>query len=93
MTIGKGVLIAGFCYIQSSEHGIARSIPIREQPHHLAAIIIEEEAWLAAHVAVLPGVTIGTGAVVGAHSVVTESLEPFSINAGIPARRIADRTD
>jgi acetyltransferase-like isoleucine patch superfamily enzyme len=48
---------------------------------------------LAAHVAVLPGVTIGMGAVVGAHSVVTHSLESFSINVGIPARQIAERTD
>jgi len=93
VTVGKGVLISGFCYIQSSGHGIARSIPIREQPHHRAAIVIGEEAWLAAHVAVLPGVTIGMGAVVGAHSVVTHSLESFSINVGIPARQIAERTD
>ena len=93
VTVGKGVLISGFCYMQSSGHGIVRSIPIREQPHHRAAIVIGEEAWLAAHVAVLPGVTIGMGAVVGAHSVVTKSLTPFSINAGVPAQQIGDRTD
>jgi acetyltransferase-like isoleucine patch superfamily enzyme len=40
---------------------------------------------------ILPGVTIGEGAVVGAGAVVTKDVEPFSIVAGNPARRIGER--
>lgn len=41
----------------------------------------------------LPGVTIGEGAVVGAGSVVTKDVEPFSVVAGNPARFLRSRTD
>ncbi len=37
---------------------------------------------------VLPGVTIGNGSIIGANSVVTEDVPPFSVAAGVPARRL-----
>ena len=54
-------------------------------------ITICDRAWLGPRVIVLPGCTIGEGAVVGAGSVVTKDIEPFSINAGIPAKKIGER--
>lgn len=54
-------------------------------------IIIYDRVWLGPRVIVLPGCTIGEGAVVGAGSVVTKDIEPFSINAGIPAKKIGER--
>jgi acetyltransferase-like isoleucine patch superfamily enzyme len=38
----------------------------------------------------LPGVEIGTGAIVGANAVVTKDVDPFAIVAGVPARKIGD---
>jgi len=54
-------------------------------------ITIFDRVWLGPRVIVLPGCTIGEGAVVGAGSVVTRDIEPFSINAGIPAKKIGER--
>ena len=54
-------------------------------------VIIGDRAWISCRVVILPGVTIGEGAVVAAGSVVTKSLDPFTINAGIPAKKIGDR--
>lgn len=50
------------------------------------AVCVEDHAWLGARVTLLPGVTVGRGAVVGAGSVVTEDAPPFSVVAGAPAR-------
>jgi len=54
-------------------------------------ITICDRVWLGPRVIVLPGCTIGEGAVVGAGSVVTKDIEPFSINAGVPAKKIGER--
>jgi acetyltransferase-like isoleucine patch superfamily enzyme len=54
-------------------------------------ITICDRAWLGPRVIVLPGCTIGEGAVVGAGAVVTKDIEPFSINVGIPAKKIGER--
>lgn len=54
-------------------------------------IIICNRSWLGPRVIVLPGCTIGEGAVVGAGAVVTKDIEPFSINVGIPAKKIGER--
>ena len=66
-----------------------------ERPRRLAAaavparpIRIERNVWLGFDACVLPGVTIGEGAVVGAKSVVTQDVPPYTIVAGNPARVI-----
>ncbi len=51
-------------------------------------IVIEDDAWIGAHVTVLPGVRIGRGAIIGAGAVVTQDVPPNSIAAGVPARVI-----
>ena len=52
---------------------------------------IGDYAWLGYRVLVLPGVTIGEGAVVGAGSVVAKSVAPYTIVVGNPARKIGER--
>jgi len=55
-------------------------------------VVIEDYVWIASRVTILPGVTIGRGAVVASNAVVTKDVEPFAIVAGIPARKIGVRT-
>lgn len=55
-------------------------------------VIIGDRVWIGYRAIILPGVTIGEGAVVGAGAVVTKNVEPFSIVAGNPARRIGERS-
>jgi acetyltransferase-like isoleucine patch superfamily enzyme len=56
-------------------------------------IHIGRNAWIGFDVCVLPGVTIGEGAIVGARSVVSTAVEPFTIVAGNPARVVRRMTD
>lgn len=54
-------------------------------------IVIEEGVWICAKAIVCPGVTCKSHSVLATGSVATENLEPFSINFGIPAKKIRDR--
>jgi acetyltransferase-like isoleucine patch superfamily enzyme len=54
-------------------------------------IRIEDNAWVAAKVTILPGVTIGEGAVVGACTVVAKDVPPWSVVVGNPARVVGKR--
>jgi virginiamycin A acetyltransferase len=56
-------------------------------------IIVEDEVWIGTSSMILSGVTIGRGAIIGAGSVVTKDVPPFSIVAGIPAKVIKMRYD
>jgi maltose O-acetyltransferase len=51
-------------------------------------IKIENDAWIGACVTILPNIVIGEGAVVGAGSVVTKDVQPFTIVVGVPAKII-----
>lgn len=53
-------------------------------------IIIEDEAWLGANITILSGIKVGRCSVIGAGSVVTKDCEPYSVYAGVPARKIRD---
>ena len=53
--------------------------------------VIENDVWLAANVIVLQGVTVHTGAVVGAGAVVTKDIPPYAIAVGVPAKVIGYR--
>jgi maltose O-acetyltransferase len=54
-------------------------------------IVIEDDVWIGARVTILGGVNIGTGAVIGAGSVVTKNVPPYAIVAGNPAKLIRYR--
>jgi acetyltransferase-like isoleucine patch superfamily enzyme len=51
-------------------------------------VIVEDETWCGASVIVLGGVTLGMGCVVGAGSVVTNSVPPYTVAAGTPCRPV-----
>ena len=54
-------------------------------------VVIGERVWIGYRAIILPGVTIGDGAVVAAGAVVTKDVEQYSIVAGAPAKKIKDR--
>jgi len=62
----------------------------RSPKEQIAPVKIEDDCWLGANVVVLKGVTLGKGVIIGANSVVTRSIPPFCIAAGIPAKVIKE---
>ena len=53
-------------------------------------VVIEPDAWIGTAAIIFPDVTVGRGAVVGAGSVVTKDVDPYTIVAGIPAKQIGE---
>jgi len=55
-------------------------------------VVIEDYAWVSCRAVILPGVTVGRGAVVAAGAVVTKDVAPYTIVGGVPAKVIGERT-
>lgn len=90
--IGREVGIGPHVKILTSAHEEpGRETPIIRAPLHLAEVVIEDLADIGIGSVILPGVTIGRGAIIGAGSVVTKSVPPFSVAAGSPARVLRER--
>lgn len=104
ITIGDNVLIAhGVTIIDNDSHEFDylkraesyRNLILKGHPKELgeikaSPIVIEDYAWISYGVAILKGVKIGQGAVIGANSVVTHDVPPFCIAVGNPARVIKE---
>jgi acetyltransferase-like isoleucine patch superfamily enzyme len=60
----------------------------RPVPKHT---VIEDDAWIGFGAIIMAGVRIGRGAIIGAGSVVTKSVPPYEIHAGVPAHKIGER--
>lgn len=91
--IGKDVMIAPEVFIYSRNHAHDRiDIPIAQQGYEEERpVTIEDDVWIGARATVLPGVTIGKGAIVGAAAVVTRDVPPYTIVGGNPARVLKHR--
>jgi len=90
--IGKRVEIASNCAFYPYNHAIEIDRRIRDQPLITRGdIVIEDDAWLGYGVIVLDGVRIGSGAVIGAGSVVTRDIPANAIAVGAPARVVKMR--
>lgn len=84
--IGKNVGIGPGVKILTSRHAEAgRLVPILHAPITFIKVTIEDDADIGIGAILLPGVTIGRGAQVGAGAIVTKSVPPYSIAAGNPA--------
>jgi galactoside O-acetyltransferase len=67
------------------------TVPLEFRRPRVGRITLERFVTLGANCVVLPGVTLGEGATVGACSLVTGDLEPWTVNVGIPAKPIKKR--
>lgn len=90
VTIGDRVLIASHVVITSATHDYNND-SIRFAPVITKPIFIEDDVWIGAHSVIMPGITIGKGAVIGAGSVVTKDIPEMAIVVGIPAKIIKYR--
>ena len=95
LVMGNDVVMGPDVVLLSSAHAFeATDIPVNQQgalPRQ--PIVIGNDVWIGTRVIVLPGVTIGDKAIIGAGSVVTKTVPPWAIVAGNPARLIRYRGD
>jgi acetyltransferase-like isoleucine patch superfamily enzyme len=88
--IGRGVLMAPFVYISDHDHDWSDpDDPVILNGRVSAAPVeIGDFVWLGERVCVLKGVTVGAHSVIGAGSIVTRDVPPYTVAAGAPARAI-----
>lgn len=90
--IGQDCLISPFCYIIDSDHGFQKGLPIRSQKYTINPVVIGDDVWIGVGSAVLKGVSIGAGSVIGARSVVTKDIPESVIAVGSPARVVKEKS-
>ena len=95
ITIGNDVLMASKIFISDHNHGMyvgdnsdTPNTPPGKRFLNGAPISIGDRVWLGEMVSILPGVTIGAGAIIGSNSVVTQDIPENCIAVGTPARVI-----
>lgn len=102
--IGKECIFAPNVFVSSGTHPFRAdpSLSIRAQERAIAAgmlqpdtldrpVVIGDDCWIGINVVIMPGVTIGNGAVIGANAVVVGDVKGRTVVGGIPARQISVR--
>ncbi len=93
VTFGSDVVMGPDVVIMTNTHAFEDvDVPIRVQGNGGSRqVVIGNDVWIGTRVVILPGVTVGDGAVIGAGSIVTKDVPPAAIVAGNPARVIRYR--
>ena len=87
--IGNDVMIGQHVLVTAVQHGYENvGMLIREQPLERNQVVIDDNVWIGANSVITDGVRIGSHVVVGAGSLVTKDVQPFTMVAGNPARVI-----
>jgi O-antigen/teichoic acid export membrane protein/acetyltransferase-like isoleucine patch superfamily enzyme len=87
LLIGENVSISAGAWLITGTHNI-------NDPNFAddyLPIVIDDYVWIASRATIMPGVTVGRGAIVMAGAVVTHDVEPYAVVGGVPARRIGTR--
>ncbi len=87
LVIGNNVSIAGEIRIYTMEHDIDSP----DFAETYAPVKIEDYAVIGSRVMILPGVTVGEGAVIASGAVVTKSIPSYTVVGGVPAQTIRTR--
>jgi acetyltransferase-like isoleucine patch superfamily enzyme len=93
VTIGNHVLIANDVFIADNPGHPMDAMKRRVQgvePDQIRPVTIGDDVWVGHGSKLMPGVTIGEGAVVGAGSIVTRDVPPYTLVAGAPAKVVRD---
>lgn len=90
--IGSDVMIGHGVSILSNAHAFSDlETPMNRQGETFGKITIGNNVWIGAKVTILDGVTIGEGAIIGAHSLVNKDVKPFEVVGGTPIHHIRTR--
>lgn len=93
VSIGDNCLIGSKVLITDHDHGQFNSTDLKTPPGHRklfskGGVTIEKNVWIGEFVSILSGVNIGENSVIASNSVVTKSIPPNTLVAGIPAKII-----
>lgn len=96
VSIGDKVLIGAFCYFIGSGPYATQSLelPFKEQgmlPQ--GGIVVANNVWFGSSVQIFDGVSIGTGSIIGASTVVNKSVDDYAVVAGVPMKQLKSRKD
>lgn len=92
IVIGNNVMFGPNCCIDGAGHP-TDSIRRNAGFEYAYPITIEDDVWLGSGVHIMPGITIGRGCVIGAGSIVTKDIPPYSLAVGNPCHVIREITD
>ena len=98
VNIVNNVLIASHVFISDNSHGSYKgddndtnpNIPPIQRDYATAPVSIGDNTWIGEGVMIMPGVNIGKGCVIGAHSIVNKSIPDYSIAVGSPAKVVKE---
>ena len=90
ITIGDNLLTGRYVYISDNSHGRTDGSgldlhPLDRELFSKGPVHIGNNVWIGERACILPGVTIGDGAIIGAGAVVTKDIPPYCVAAGVPA--------
>ncbi len=95
LVIEEHVIIGAYTYLVGGEGYDMKvtGLPMAHQPlpHDGTSLRIGKGSWFGAHIVVLNKVSVGEGSVIAAGAVVIKDTEPFSINGGVPAKKLGMR--
>jgi maltose O-acetyltransferase len=95
LKVGKDVMMGPYVVIIGENHQSSKlDMPMRLQGYKkYPPVRIEDDVWIGTRAIILPGITVGKGAIIGAGAVVTKDVPPYAICAGNPARIIKFRNE
>lgn len=91
--IGNGTIFGPRCKIHTSNHNYEGEMLPYDHIYKVKDVTIGENVWIGADVSIMPGVTIGEGAVIAACSCVTKDVPPLAVVGGNPAKVIKYRDE
>ncbi len=89
--IGKNCIIGPYNIINANDHSVKNRNKIINREFIHGDVEIEEDCWTGAFVSIIHNTKIKIGSVVGAYSFVNKNTDPYSINVGVPSKKIRER--
>lgn len=91
IVIGDDALFGPEVIVTAANYRFNDGAPVTRQPMDEADVVIGRDVWIGARAIILPGVTIGDGAIIGAGALVRDNIPDFAIAVGVPALTVGKR--